>query len=31
MESNIRIHLFRSKFNLFPAQHAKFPSTLQNV
>lgn len=31
MENNIRIQSFRSKFNLYPVQHAKFPSILQNV
>lgn len=24
MESNIRVQLFRSKFNLYPVQHANF-------
>lgn len=31
MEINIRIQSFRSGFNLYPVQHANFPSILQIV
>lgn len=31
MEINIRIHSFRSGFNLYPVQHANVPSILQIV